>query len=175
MLQLDEPSLPAVLAGALPTASGWGTLRSVDIAIARTTLADVLAVAPEGGRVVHCCARDVPIGLLREAGADAVSIDLTLIKGSRTDELGEAVDAGTSLWLGVLPTLEARDAPPIELDTARRPLERLWSDLGFPRAQLPDAVVPTPACGLAAASPSYARRVLSVLRDVGAWMVESPE
>jgi hypothetical protein len=29
------------------------------------------------------------------------------------------------------------------------------------------AVVPTPACGLAAASTAYARRAMSVLRDVG--------
>ncbi|MCU1659255.1 MAG: hypothetical protein JWO57_3911, partial [Pseudonocardiales bacterium] len=44
---------------------------------------------------------------------------------------------------------------------------RLWRTLGFPDSELAASVVPTPACGLAGASPDYARRALSVLRDVG--------
>ena len=35
VLQLDEPSLPAVLAGQVPTASGFGTLRSVEEQVVR--------------------------------------------------------------------------------------------------------------------------------------------
>jgi hypothetical protein len=31
-------------------------------------------------------------------------------------------------------------------------------------------VVATPACGLAGATPAYARRVLSVLRNAGRWL-----
>jgi hypothetical protein len=61
VLQLDEPSLPAVLAGALPTASGYGTVAAVEPAPAEQRLHDVLAVAAEGARVVHCCASDVPV------------------------------------------------------------------------------------------------------------------
>lgn len=163
VLQLDEPSLPTVLGGRVPTPSGYGTVRAVEAAVVRQTLADVLAVAAPGAHVVHCCAPDVPIALLREAGADAVSLDASLLDVSIYDALGEAVDAGTSLWLGLLPSTDAE----VTLDSAREPLRRLWNELGFAPAQLADSVVPTPSCGLANASPRYVRRVLSLLRDVG--------
>jgi hypothetical protein len=45
VLQLDEPSLPAVLAGRLPTISGYGHLRPVDPQTAMTGLRDVLDAA----------------------------------------------------------------------------------------------------------------------------------
>lgn len=162
VLQLDEPSLPAVLGGRVPTPSGWGTVRAVDASVVEQALRDVLAVGPEGGRVVHCCADGVPIPLLQRAGADAVAVDAALL-GEDFDPLGEAVDAGLALWLGVVPSTDAA----ISLDSGRDPIRGLWSTLGFPRAQLAAAVVPTPACGLAGASPDYVRRALRVLRDVG--------
>ncbi|MEO5982658.1 MAG: methionine synthase [Pedococcus sp.] len=45
VLQVDEPSLPAVLAGHLPTASGYGYLRTVDPQRAMNGLSEVLAAA----------------------------------------------------------------------------------------------------------------------------------
>jgi methionine synthase II (cobalamin-independent) len=163
VLQLDEPTLPAVLAGAIPTPSGYGTVRAVDANVAGQALHGVLAAAREGGRVVHSCAADVPIALVRGAGADAISVDAARLDAGQYDALGEALDAGVSLWLGVLPATDAA----ITLDTARAPLERLWTALGFAAAEIADRVVPTPACGLAGASPDYTRRVLSLLRDLG--------
>jgi hypothetical protein len=167
--QLDEPSLPAVLAGHISTPSGYGSVRTVEPEQAERVLRSVLSAAPEGARAVHCCAADVPVGLLRSAGADAISIDATLLEVSHYDALGEAVEAGTSLWLGVLPSMDQR----VSLDAARDPIRRLWSDLGFPASQLPGSVVPTPTCGLAGASPAYVRRVLGVLRDVGMWIMQA--
>jgi methionine synthase II (cobalamin-independent) len=163
LVQLDEPSLPAVLAGTLPTPSGWGSVRAVAAPDATRTLRDVLAAAPEGGRVVHCCAGGVPLDLLREAGADAIAVDAALLTTALYDALGSAVDAGVSLWLGVLPSTDAA----ITLDTAREPVRRLWRELGFAEGELAEHVVATPACGLAGASTAYARRVLAVLRDAG--------
>lgn len=163
VVQLDEPSLPVVLAGRVPTPSGWGGVAPVSAGDARTTLRAVLDAAPEGGRVVHCCAGPAPIGLLREAGADAVAVDLALLGTGDYDALGAAVDAGVSLWLGVVPGTDA----PITLDDVRGPIRRLWRELGFAEAQLAGAVVATPACGLAGASAAYARRALSLLRDAG--------
>ena len=151
VLQLDEPSLPTVLAGA------------VEASVVESTLRDVLEVGATGSRVVHCCAQDVPVPLLRAAGADAVSVDLALITSADYDALGEAVDAGTSLWLGVIPAVDAE----VTLAAARGRVERLWSALGFDPGRLAAAVVPTPACGLAGASPPYARRAMALVRDVG--------
>ncbi len=144
VLQLDEPSLPAVLGGRVPTPSGYGTVRSVEASVVEQTLRDVLSVGGDGGRVVHCCAADVPIGLLRNAGADALAVDLALLPTSAYDALGEAVDAGLSLWLGVLPGTDA----PVTLDRTRSAVTSLWSALGFAPGAAAASIVPTPACGL---------------------------
>ena len=48
------------------------------------------------------------------------------------DALGEAVDAGMSLWLGVLPATDAA----VSLDRARDAVRALWSALGFAGRQL---------------------------------------
>jgi methionine synthase II (cobalamin-independent) len=163
VVQLDEPSIPAVLAAAVPTPSGFGTVRSVEPGVVAQRLRDVLDVVPSGARVVHCCAAGAPVALLRAAGADAVSLDASLLGDRDIDALGEAVDAGTSLWLGVVPGVDAE----ISLDPVLDRILRMWRAFGFPDEQLAESVVPTPACGLAGASPSYVRRALAVLRDVG--------
>ncbi|MCL2781798.1 MAG: methionine synthase [Actinomycetia bacterium] len=161
--QFDEPWLPAVLAGAVPTASGYGTVRSVEAVVAEAVLREVLAVAPAGGRVAHCCAANAPIALLRAAGADAVSLDAALLTEADYDALGEAIESGMRLWLGVLPATDAA----IGFGSARELIHRLWDALGFPRSSLAATVVPTPACGLAGASAGHARRALAVVRDIG--------
>ncbi|HZY77825.1 MAG TPA: methionine synthase [Jatrophihabitantaceae bacterium] len=163
VVQLDEPSLPAVLAGELSTPSGWGTVRAIAAPDATRVLQTVLDTIPSGGRVVHCCAPNPPLDLLRDAGANAIAVDAALLRSTQYDALGAAVDAGVSLWLGVLPATDTA----ITLDTARDPLLRLWRELGFAESALADAVVPTPACGLAGANAAYVRRALSVLRDAG--------
>jgi methionine synthase II (cobalamin-independent) len=171
VLQLDEPSLPAVLGGRIPTPSGYGTVRAVEASVAEQALRDVLAIAPDGARVLHCCADDVPLAVLRNAGADAISLDATRIGSAAYDALGEAVEAGTSLWLGLLPATDG----PVSFDAARDRLRALWSELGFPPAQLARDVVPTPACGLAGASPDHVRKVLHALRDLAKWLPEAEE
>jgi methionine synthase II (cobalamin-independent) len=175
VLQVDEPGLPLVLAGRVPTASGFGALRAVETAVARDRLIDVLAGAREGGAVhtvVHCCARRPPLDLFREAGAGSVSFDLGLLGTAADEELGTAVEAGTVLWPGVVSPL---DGPLGELKETAGTARGLWRRLGFPADTLPVGVVVTPACGLASASPAYARDVLRRVREAGRALAEDPE
>jgi hypothetical protein len=162
VLQLDEPALPAVLAGTLPTASGYGTVRSVASSVVEQALRDVLSVAPDGGRVVHCCADDVPIELVRSAGADALAIDAALVQAAMLDRIGEVVDGGMALWLGVVPGTDAV----IDHKQGLAAVDRIWNTLGFSATDAVESLVPTPACGLAGATPAYARRAMAVVRDV---------
>jgi len=158
LLQLDEPSLPAVLAGRVPTESGWQTLRAVK----ETTVTSGLSTVVEAAGVpvvLHCCAADVPLNLLRDAGAAAIAIDLALV--GDLDPLGELLDAGLGLFAGA--------AAPSADD-----LRRLWRELGFPPEQLPVQVVVTPACGLAGSTPDGARRVLSMCREAARRIGEDP-
>jgi methionine synthase II (cobalamin-independent) len=171
VLQLDEPSLPAVLGGRVPTPSGYGTVRTVDGPVAEQVLREVLSVAPEGGRVVHCCAGDVPFDVLRNAGVDAISLDATNIATSTYDALGEAVEAGVALWLGVLPATGATAS----FGAARTLLRELWTALGFPLTQLGTDAVATPVCGLAGASPEHALAVLKALGELAKWLADADD
>ena len=161
VIQLDEPSIPAVLHAKVPTPSGWDSVRAVAAQIVEQGLRDVLETIPAGRRVVHCCASDAPLPLLRAAGANALSIDLSTLDAADIDALGEGLDAGVSLWLGVAPSTDAE----ISLNNVREPVLRFWRALGFPTAQLPSSVVLTPTCGLAGASPAYVRRAFSILSE----------
>ncbi|MGH3714020.1 MAG: methionine synthase [Micromonosporaceae bacterium] len=173
LLQLDEPALPAVLAGAIPTESGLNRYRPVDASAARAALHRVIdrVGVPV---VVHSCARDVPVGLLREAGAAAVSLDLDLLDlgaPAQLDPLGEALDAGFGLFAGVVPTsLPAPDAA----DAADR-VRTLWHRFGFAAEQLPQQVVVTPACGLASATSGHARDVMTACREAARRLADSPD
>lgn len=168
VLQLDEPSLPAALAGAIPTPSGYGTVRALDRSLAESAVAEVLGAAAAGHRVVHCCAKSAPVGLLRSAGADAVALDAAQLAAKDLDAVGEAVDSGAAIWLGVVPAVDAQ----ISLDGARRTVLDFWQRLGFAPADLASTVVPTPACGMAGAGHGYARRAMRVLRDTGRAIAE---
>lgn len=168
LLQVDEPSLPAALGARIPTPSGYGTVRAVAAQVAQDHLADVLAVAAPGARVVHCCAPDAPVALMRAAGADAVALDHALVVDRTLDALGEAIDAGAGLWLGVIPT-EAENPSAAKAADA---VSGLWNKLGFAPAGLADAVVVTPACGLSAATPAAARRILRAVRETGTRLLD---
>src|SRR5262249_5746375 len=54
VVQVDEPSLPAVIEGSVPTPSGLSRIRAVDEEVLRDRLRAVLTAAP-AYTVVHCC------------------------------------------------------------------------------------------------------------------------
>ncbi len=160
LLQLDEPSLPTVLAGRVPTESGLGAYRAVsgpDAAAALRTVAEAVGVPV----IAHCCAPEVPMQVFRDARVAAVSLDLSLIKD--LDPLGEAIEAGVGLFAGAAPTSPPADRLDGKWVAAR--VDKLWKRLGFPAARLPEQVVITPACGLATASPEYVRTALTACRE----------
>src|SRR6202522_3243083 len=86
VVQFDEPALPAVIAGQVPTASGLSRLAAVEADVLQERLAQVLAAA-RGYTIVHCCATTVPFGIIRAAGADAVSFDLGQLRRGEEDEV----------------------------------------------------------------------------------------
>jgi hypothetical protein len=172
LVQWDEPMLPTVLAGQVPTASGFGSLPAIEEQVVLEVLGSVLEavpdVVPDAFPVVHCCAAGTPVGLLCRAGARAVALDATLLPDE--DTLAEAVQDGVALWLGLVPTTDRgiRLEPKRFADQARA----LWRRLGFPDEQLPRQVVVTPACGLAGATPDYARAALRAARDTARELTE---
>ncbi len=165
VVQLDEPTLPTVLLGGLPTASGFGKLPAVAEAEVQAELAAVVAAVP-GPVVLHCCAHRAPLDLLRAAGADALSFDLGLVQD--LDALGAAVDAGTHLFPGVVP---GTDAPLPQPGATASRLRAWWRELGFPADDLHTAVTLTPSCGLAGAGPAYARAAMTHVREAARYLL----
>ncbi|MGY1720762.1 methionine synthase [Blastococcus sp. SYSU DS0552] len=165
VVQLDEPSVPAVLQGGLPTISGFGKLPAVAADVVEQELAAVLRALP-GPVVVHCCAPRMPLTLFRAAGAAGLSFDLGLVQD--LDAVGEAVDAGVHLLPGVVPGTDT--ALPAPKATASR-VQAWWSELGFAAERLPGAVTLTPACGLAGATQSYARAAMRQVREAAKYLL----
>lgn len=172
VLQLDEPSLTAVLRGHVRTASGYRTHRAVDRQVVEGTLREVLGVHGEGPVVVHSCAPDVPFALLRRAGAAAVSFDFSLLTERDDDAIGEAVEAGTRLFAGVVAGV---DGPLSDPAGSVRGVRTLWRRLGLPPGLLAEAVTLTPSCGLAGASPAYARQALAHCVRAARSLADNPE
>jgi hypothetical protein len=167
LLQLDEPALPAVLAGSVPTASGLNRIAEVDAATTAAALGAVLRASKAFG-IVHCPAAAIPFGVIRDSGAGAVGFDLGLLRREDEDALGEAAEAGLGILAGAGPatTTERSDRAdsPAPRDTAAGVIA-VWRRIGLPAATLAASVVLTPAAGLAGASPAAARAALARCRE----------
>jgi hypothetical protein len=172
VLQIDEPSLPAVLAGHVRTESGFGALSPPEPATVQAVLSASIKAAGDVPVVLHCCAADPPLRLFRDVGAAAVGFDAITTRPDY-DALGELVEAGVALWLGVISATGPGVAP-----TPRGvadPVRRLWHELGFPADELPAAVAITPTCGLAGASLGWVYSAYRVLRQAARTLSEAPE
>jgi methionine synthase II (cobalamin-independent) len=171
VVQVDEPALPAVLAGAIPTASGFGRHRAVHPPEVSAALEWVLGQAGEEPWV-HSCAAGVPWQLLRGAGARGLSADLEMLDAADMDVLAEALEAGETLALGVVPSREPATVP-----TATTLTERVlrWLDMVGLDVDVSGRLVITPSCGLAGASPDWARSAVALCREVARNLTSSPE
>ncbi|MER6328911.1 methionine synthase [Streptomyces sp. NPDC001034] len=172
VLQLDEPSLTSVLRGQVRTASGYRTHRAVDRQLVEHTLREVVGAHGNGPVAVHSCAPDVPFALLRRAGVAAVSFDFALLTERDDDVIGEAVEAGTRLFTGVVP---GTDGPLSDPAGSVMGVRTLWRRLGLNPGLLAEAVTLTPACGLAGASPAYARQALAHCVRAARSLADNPE
>jgi methionine synthase II (cobalamin-independent) len=180
ILQIDEPSLPAALAGSVPTASGLNRVGAIDATVAAGGLRDILtagaaASAAAAATVVHCCAPGFPFAVVRDAGARAVSFDLGQLRGPDTDQIAETAEAGLGLLIGAVSEQDAKllasDRPEDPRPPARRVIG-LWQRIGLPLETLAAQVVVTPACGLAGMAPAAARAVLELCREAARGMPE---
>ena len=198
LLQLDEPALPAVIAGEVPTASGLNRLPVPEASSLETSLGSIISAAATF-TIVHCCAMSVPFGMIKGAGADGVGCDLSKLRPAAEEGLAEVVEAGLGILTGVVPATgreAAGDlsgaeragterAGPERAGTGRPPSARqaaervtgLWRRMGWPAAEggpggVAAQVVLTPACGMAGASPGYARDAMARCREAARLLPE---
>ncbi|MDN5761378.1 MAG: hypothetical protein L0H41_03535 [Microlunatus sp.] len=147
IVQLDEPLLPAVLAGQIHTASGLSRHRPVDVGEISTVYRQLVDRVDSVPVVVHCCAPEAPIAMLADAGIRGLALDLALLASADWDAIGASLEQNVWLLAGALATAEPGSTPPSADQVAADvlgPLRRL----GLP-PEISTHMVLTPACGLA--------------------------
>jgi hypothetical protein len=167
VVQLDEPDISSVLAGTIPTASGYRTLRSIpgeEVTGAWRLVIDALRAAGVAETVVSVPEIEAPIQQILSSGADGVALPLKALTTRQWEQIATAVEAGKRLWAGALPVGNPRATLPrtAELvDTVWQP----WRQLGLPASSL-GAVRVTPSDGLDGFSPSGAKEVVKSLTQI---------
>lgn len=173
VLQVDEPGLAAVLLGHIRSESGYRVLRTPEPPEVITVLRQVLEGARAGGAgrtVLHCCADRPPVAVLRDAGPDALALDLETLGPREWESVATALEAGARLWAGALPT----DGDPTAYPAWHEALVDRWREVGLPVRDLADITV-TPACGLAGASPDRARSLTDAAVRLGRQLAETAQ
>jgi hypothetical protein len=179
VVQVDEPGLPAVIAGQVPTASRLNRLPIPEPADLETHLGSIVSAA-RAFTLVHCCALSVPFGIIKGAGADGVGCDLGALARTVEEGLAEAVEAGLGVVAGVVPATGVPGAPEPPADRAARVVTALWRRLGWPVARdgaagpgaVAAQVVLAPGCGMAGATPGYARAAMERCREAARLLPE---
>ena len=172
VVQFDEPLLPAALAGRLTGVSSLNPVHPVDESVATGLLDD--CVATVGAEVLlHSCAAELPWKMLQRSALHAVSVDVQTLTPSDLDGIGEFVDSGRTVMLGVVGSATP-ERPPAADELATRVVS-ITDRLGFSRSVLRERIGVTPACGLAGATEEWARKAIELTQKTADAIADDPD
>jgi methionine synthase II (cobalamin-independent) len=172
VVQFDEPSLPAAIAGQLAGVTGLNPVAPIDEALA-TTLLDTCVAAAGADVSVHSCGVELPWNMLQHSNIAAVSVDATTLRAADLDAIAEFVESGRAVVLGVVAGTASERRPSMEEVAAA--VVAVTDRLGFSRSALRDRIGISPACGLAAATPNWARTAIGLVRRAAEAFAEDPD
>lgn len=172
VVQFDEPSLPAAVAGRLTGVTALTPVPPIDDALA-TTLLDTCVAAAGADVAVHSCAAELPWKVLQRSGIAAVSVDATTLRPDDLDAIAEFIESGRAVMLGVVSSSPPARRPSVEEVAAAA--VAVTDRLGFSRSALRDRIGITPACGLAAATPQWARTAIGLARRAAEAFADDPD
>ncbi len=172
VVQLDEPSLPDALTGRLAGVTGLSPVAPLDEQVAAPLL-DSFVDAVGGEVALHCCAPGLPWKLLQRSGLRALSVDVATLQPADLDGVGEFVESGRTVLLGVLPgtAQQQRWEPEHVAEAAAAVTDRL----GFARSVLRERIGITPACGLAGGTERWARTAVGLVQKAADGLAVDPE
>jgi methionine synthase II (cobalamin-independent) len=172
VVQFDEPSLPAALGGQLTGVTALSPVAALDEAVAGALLDTCVAVV--GADVVlHSCVAEFPWNLLQRSTIGAVSIDVGTLRATDLDGIAAFVESGRTVMLGVVPGTAPERRPSAE--EVAKAVVAVTDRLGFGRSALRDRIGVTPACGLAGATPQWARTAIGLAREAAEAFAEDPD
>jgi methionine synthase II (cobalamin-independent) len=172
VVQLDEPTLQAALLGRLTGVTGVSPVHPVDEALA-ISLLDGCVTGVGVPVALHSCAPEIPWKLLQRSAISAVSVDVATLTPADLDGIGEFVDSGRVVMLGVIPVVAPHRRPVVEELAATA--AAITDRLGFNRSVLRDRIGITPACGLAGATPQWARSAVELAQKVADGIDTDPD
>lgn len=178
VVQFDEPSLPAALAGRLGGVTALSTVRPVAASEAVELLdLAVAAAAPAGAgaggpAALHCCGWPVPWEVVCRSGIDAVGLDATALDTTDYDGIGAFVESGRTVLLGLVPVITPARRPAAE--EIARAAAAITDRVGLARTVLAEWVGITPTCGLAGASTDWARTAVELARRAAEVLAADP-
>jgi methionine synthase II (cobalamin-independent) len=172
VVQFDEPLLPAALEGRLSGVTSLTPVHPIDESVAIGLLDDCVAAA--GLDVaLHSCAAGLPWNMLQRTSIHAVSVDTSTLVAADLDGIGEFVESGRTVLLGVVASVAPAVRPAVE-EVATAAVA-ITDRLGFARSILRERIGITPACGLGAATPDWARTAIELAQKVAQAFAEDPE
>ncbi|OMC44640.1 methionine synthase [Mycobacterium sp. IS-2888] len=171
-VQFDEPSLPAALGGELRGVTALSPVAALDEAVAGSLL-DTCVAAAGAEVLVHSCAPGLPWNLLQRSTIGAVSVEAATLRAADLDGVAAFVESGRTVMLGVVPVRQPDKKPSAEEIAAA--VAAVTDRLGFGRAALRDRIGVTPACGLATATPQWARTAIELARKAADAFAEDPD
>ena len=171
-VQFDEPSLPAALAGQLTGVTALSPVAALDEAVAGALL-DGCVAAAGADVVLHSCAPELPWDLLQRSTINAISVDAGTLRAADLDGIAAFVESGRTVVLGVVPGI-APERPPSAEEVAAA-VVAVTDRLGFGRSALRDRIGVTPACGLAGATPKWARTAIGLVRKAAEAFATDPD
>lgn len=172
VVQFDEPSLTAALTGRLTGVTGVTPVHPVDEIVA-IELFDACVATVGGEVVIHSCAAELPWKVLQRSSISAVSVDVGTLVPADLDGIGEFLESGRTVLLGVVPTQAPERRPSAEQVAAEA--AKVTDRLGFPRVVLRERIGVTPTCGLAGATPEWAKAALVLAQKVADGFDVDPE
>jgi methionine synthase II (cobalamin-independent) len=172
VVQFDEPSLPAALGGRLTGVTSLSPVAPLDETVAGE-LIDTCVASVGAEVLLHSCASDLPWNLLQRSAITAISVDVGTLRAADLDGIAAFVESGSTVVLGVVPATSPEKRPSAEEVAAA--VVAVTDRLGFGRSALRDRVGVTPACGLAAATPQWARTAIRLAHQAADAFAEDPD
>ncbi|BBX36047.1 methionine synthase, vitamin-B12 independent [Mycolicibacterium mageritense DSM 44476 = CIP 104973] len=172
VVQLDEPSLPAALEGRLTGVTSLTPVHPVDEPLAMS-LIDECAAAAGSELAVHCCAPGLPWKALLRSAVQAISVDPGTLTPADLDGIGEFVESGRTVLLGVVPAAAPERRPAVE--EVAKAAAQITDRLGFARSVLRERIGITPACGLAGATGAWAQAAYELAQKAADGFAVDPE
>jgi methionine synthase II (cobalamin-independent) len=172
VVQFDEPMLPAALEGRLTGVTSFSPVHPIDESMAISLLDDCVAAA--GAEVVlHSCAAGLPWKGLQRSALHAVSLDVSTLDPAALDGVGEFVESGRTVMLGIVAATAADGR--LSAEQAAQAAVAVTDRLGFSRSVLRERIGITPVCGLAGATPQWARTAAELTQKAADAFADDPD